>query len=69
MKITTAEEMRTIDRLTTEKFGVPSLTLMDNAGLHVANVVIRKYREAQRIVVVCGKGNTRWDGIVAARYL
>ena len=32
MKIVTAEEMRAIDRATTEKYGVPSLTLMENAG-------------------------------------
>ena len=32
MKITTAAEMREIDRASTEKFGVPSLTLMENAG-------------------------------------
>ncbi len=36
MKIVTAEEMRTIDRATSERFGVPSLTLMENAGAAVA---------------------------------
>ena len=33
MKIVSAEEMRSIDRATSERFGVPSLTLMENAGL------------------------------------
>jgi hypothetical protein len=37
MKIVTAEEMRAIDRATTEKYGVPSLTLMENAGAAVAD--------------------------------
>jgi NAD(P)H-hydrate epimerase len=69
MKITTAEEMRQIDRRTSDEFGVPSLTLMDNAGLHVAVFVTRQYPEANRIVVVCGKGNNGGDGFVAARYL
>ena len=32
MKIVSAAEMREIDRVTTEQFGVPSLTLMENAG-------------------------------------
>jgi len=32
MKIVTAAEMREIDRRTTAEFGVPSLTLMENAG-------------------------------------
>src|SRR5579864_2376260 len=32
MKIVTAAELREIDRITTERFGIPSLTLMENAG-------------------------------------
>ena len=32
MKIVTAAEMRAIDRATSEQYGVPSLTLMENAG-------------------------------------
>ena len=36
MKIVTATEMREIDRATIERFGVPSLTLMVNAGASVA---------------------------------
>src|SRR5438477_124879 len=32
MKIVSAAEMREIDRVTTERFGVPSLTLMENAS-------------------------------------
>ena len=33
MKIVSAAEMREIDRATSERFGVPSLTLMENAGV------------------------------------
>ena len=36
MKIVTTAEMREIDRATSERFGVPSLTLMENAGSAVA---------------------------------
>ena len=39
MKIVTAAEMREIDRVTSERFGVPSLTLMENAGTAVADFV------------------------------
>jgi NAD(P)H-hydrate epimerase len=46
MKITTAAEMREIDRVTTEKFGVPSLTLMENAGAALARFVVGKYPKA-----------------------
>ena len=36
MKIVSAAEMRAIDRATSEQFGVPSLTLMENAGSAIA---------------------------------
>ena len=69
MKITTAEEMRAIDRATTERFGVPSLTLMENAGNAIARFILQHYPEANRIIVICGKGNNGGDGFVVARKL
>jgi ADP-dependent NAD(P)H-hydrate dehydratase / NAD(P)H-hydrate epimerase len=69
MKIVSAEEMRTIDRVTSERFGVPSLVLMENAGAAVAERVLARYASAQRMVIFCGKGNNGGDGFVAARWL
>src|SRR6516164_7288978 len=69
MKIITAAEMRDIDRASTEKFGVPSLTLMENAGSAVAHFVAKNHPDAHRIAVVCGKGNNGGDGFVVARKL
>jgi hydroxyethylthiazole kinase-like uncharacterized protein yjeF len=69
MKIVTAAEMREIDRVTSQRFGVPSLTLMENAGMAAAEFVISKYPSAERIGVICGKGNNGGDGFVAARKL
>jgi NAD(P)H-hydrate epimerase len=66
MKIVTAAEMRAIDRATTERYGVPSLTLMENAGDAVADFVLHEFPGAERIGVVCGKGNNGGDGFVAA---
>ena len=69
MKITTAAEMREIDRATTERFGVPSLTLMENAGTAVAQFILKNFSNADRIAIVCGKGNNGGDGFVVARKL
>src|SRR6266852_1809151 len=69
MKIVTAAEMREIDRAASERFGVPSLTLMENAGTAVAEFVTSRYPSAKRIGLVCGKGNNGGDGFVTARRL
>src|SRR3989441_10152944 len=69
MKIVTAAEMREIDRATSERFGVHSLTLMENAGASVADFVLSHYSSARRIVVICGRGNNGGEGFVGARRL
>src|ERR1700676_4166014 len=69
MKIVSAAEMREIDRATSERFGVPSITLMENAGSAVARFVLSDYPQAERVAVICGKGNNGGDGFVAARKL
>src|SRR5208337_2830234 len=69
MKIVTADEMREIDRVTSQKFGVPSLTLMENAGTAVADFVLSRYPTAKCVGIICGKGNNGGDGFVAARKL
>jgi ADP-dependent NAD(P)H-hydrate dehydratase / NAD(P)H-hydrate epimerase len=71
MKILTATEMREVDRLTTKRYGVPSLTLMENAGKSVADFIAWRFPDFKRrpVVVLCGKGNNGGDGFVAARHL
>src|SRR5580700_11288035 len=69
MKILTAAEMRETDRATSERFGVPSRDLMENAGNAVAQFVLSRYPSANRIGVICGKGNNGGDGFVVARKL
>ena len=71
MKALSAAEMREVDRLTTERYGVPGLTLMENAGTSVSEFVREKFphTERRRIVVFCGKGNNGGDGFVTARKL
>ncbi len=71
MKILTAAQMQDVDRATIERYGVPSLTLMENAGRSVLKFVHQRFSplEAQEIVILCGWGNNGGDGMVVARML
>ncbi|MGO9573183.1 MAG: NAD(P)H-hydrate dehydratase [Terriglobales bacterium] len=69
MKIVSTAEMREIDRSTSERFGIPSLTLMENAGAAVARFILFDYPQAERVGILCGKGNNGGDGFVVARKL
>jgi len=70
MKVLTAEEMREVDRRTME-LGIPSLVLMENAGMRVVELLERRFAPLgeQRVVIFCGKGNNGGDGLVIARQL
>ncbi len=74
MKALTAEEMREVDRLTTERFGIPGSQLMEAAGKSAAEVFLEEYGRRcatppGHVCVLCGKGNNGGDGFVVARYL
>jgi NAD(P)H-hydrate epimerase len=69
MQILTSAEMSAVDRRTAEEFGVPLTELMENAGAAVAGFCLRQYPAAERVVVLCGRGNNGGDGFVAARVL
>jgi ADP-dependent NAD(P)H-hydrate dehydratase / NAD(P)H-hydrate epimerase len=43
MKIVSAAEMREVDRLTTARYGIPGLTLMENAGASVAEFIGQRW--------------------------
>ena len=73
MKVLTAAEMREVDRLTSERYAIPSLQLMETAGRRVADACYHAMDRATtgptKIAVLCGKGNNGGDGFVAARHL
>lgn len=71
MKILTAAQMRELDRITTDDLGLPSLTLMENAGIRFVEVLQSRYGPLgnHRITILCGKGNNGGDGFVIARQL
>ncbi len=71
MKVLNAAEMREADRLTTERYGIPSLQLMENAGAAIAAFLRKTVPDlpGRKIFVLCGKGNNGGDGLVVARLL
>jgi NAD(P)H-hydrate epimerase len=68
LKVVTSKEMQHIDRRTITGYGIPSLVLMERAGLAVAERV-REIAAGKRILVLAGGGNNGGDGLVAAREL
>ena len=71
-KILSAEEMREVDRQTTEKYGIPSIILMENAAHAAANVIKEKLGgeiAGKSFLILCGKGNNGGDGAALARIL
>jgi len=71
VRVTTAAEMRALDRLAIETYGLPGEVLMENAGAQVVRVLCQEYPDlrARHVAVLCGRGNNGGDGFVIARYL
>ena len=67
----TREEAVALDRAATERFGIPSLLLMECAGLAVAKIAQFQAAKGQSdtFVVMAGPGNNGGDGFAAARHL
>lgn len=69
VKIVSGEQMRRIDHRATERFGIPSLLLMENAALAVVDAVAAHYPDVDRASVFCGTGANGGDGFAIARHL
>ena len=69
MKVLSAEEMQACDRVTSERYGVPSIELMRAASAAVDAFAREAFPRARRVTVLCGRGNNGGDGMMAARLL
>ncbi len=67
MLLVNTEQARSIDSITINKYDVPGLILMENAGMRLADAAFDGSDKVY--TVVCGKGNNGGDGSVAARHL
>src|SRR5688572_33019772 len=64
--------MREIDRLTTERYAVPSLLLMDSASASCRAAIKTRYEgdvAGLQVLILCGKGNNGGDGAGIAQLL
>lgn len=60
-------EIRQLEKLAEERFGISSEVLMQRAGKAALECLVRQWPKARKIAVVCGTGNNGGDGYVVAR--
>ncbi len=66
----TAEQMREVDRIVTEEFGLDILQMMENAGRNLAlNVMDMLGRASGTVTVLAGAGGKGGGGLCCARHL
>ena len=67
--ILTRAQVRRVDQLAIERYGISGPVLMENAGRNATEIIRRVYGEVGRAVIFCGPGNNGGDGCVMARHL
>lgn len=61
-----------LEQAAIQEYGIPSLLLMENAGLAVVRSIRELFQgqlKGKRVLILAGKGNNGGDGLVAARHL
>ncbi len=71
MRAATAAQMREIDRIAINDYGIPGVVLMENAGVSVVRMLELKWESLteRKFCILAGKGNNGGDGYVIARHL
>jgi NAD(P)H-hydrate epimerase len=62
------DQVRNVDKVAIDQYGIPGIALMENAGRGAAEVIDRIAPDGP-IVILCGPGNNGGDGYVIARHL
>ena len=65
----TRNQVRRVDQLAIERYGIAGIVLMENAGRNAANVIQGETGAARTALICCGTGNNGGDGCVIARHL
>ena len=62
MKLYTAHQAQTLDKLAIEQFGIPGILLMKTAAYAALEQIKTAYPDCHRLHIVCGIGNNGGDG-------
>lgn len=63
----TAAQVRELDRIAIEEYGIAGYELMTRAGQAMFDLLLERYPGASQVTVFCGSGNNAGDGFVTAR--
>jgi hydroxyethylthiazole kinase-like uncharacterized protein yjeF len=71
MYLVNNEEMRALDRAAMHDYHIPSMILMENAGIAIMQQLMADFPglDKLRVLILCGSGNNGGDGLVLARQL
>ncbi len=71
LELVSSETMQRLEKILSEKYGVDTLLLMENAGRGVAEEIIKviQHYSFSKVYILCGVGNNGGDGLAIARHL
>ncbi len=73
MRLVKAAVMRSLDQEAWQRYGIPGVVLMENAGLSVVQHLLEHFWErrpaGRKVLILAGPGNNGGDGLVVGRHL
>jgi len=68
MQPASSQQIKQLDKLASQKYGISLFQLMENAGKSIFDEIKKDFSD-NKFAVFCGKGNNGGDGFVVARLL